>query len=455
MQKQHDTIVAISTPPGAGGIAVVRLSGPDSIAIADRLFVGRRPSCMPANTFAYGQLRRPVDQELLDEVILLVFRKPSSYTAEDVVEIQAHGGGACAKRILQAATALGARPAEPGEFTRRAFLNGRIDLVQAEAVADLIAAKTERSAAAAADQITGALSSDVSKTYDSIVATCSRIEAGIDFPEEDLPEAHWPEIVEGIQNARGSLEELLGRWHEGRLLREGALVVICGLPNAGKSTLLNCLLKSERALVHEEPGTTRDTVEEELVLNGIALRLVDTAGLRESGCKVEKAGVERAESYLARADLVVYVLDASGGLSSEDQQRLADLSSDRVVVVLNKTDIGNAVNRAHLGGLTTVESSLINQSGVSEIRGAIAGQLGICQSSPPGATLAARHKDLVEKAVYSLRECEKLLETEGETGETPAITYLREAAEYVGSILGRTYHADLLDRIFSDFCVGK
>jgi tRNA modification GTPase len=308
-----DTITAIATPPGEGGVGVVRISGPDVWSIADVIFkaLDQVPVSKRAHgTFAYGKVVEPDGTEI-DTGLALVMRAPKSYTCEDVVEIQGHGGAVGMRRILRLALEAGARMAEPGEFTKRAFLNGRIDLVQAEGIFDLIRARSDRAASAALEQMEGRLSTVFDGVYEAFLEVAANLETTLDFVEDELPDDVFAGIAELMDQTFEQLEELLDTWDEGRLLREGARVVILGRPNAGKSTLLNALLGFDRAIVSSTAGTTRDTIEEGFVLNGIPLRVIDTAGLRETDCEIEAEGVRRAEAHGAEANLAIYLVDAS------------------------------------------------------------------------------------------------------------------------------------------------
>jgi tRNA modification GTPase len=336
----NDTIAALATAPGEAGIAIVRISGPETYAIADAIFRGRGepPSRRKPFTFAHGRI---VDAEghSMDDALMLFMRGPRSYTGEDQVEVHGHGGSISSRRILRRVIEAGARLAEPGEFTRRAFLNGRMDLVQAEAVLDLIKARSERAAKAAVDQLKGTISSSLSSIYDDTIALNADLEATMDFPEDELPEAVMEEILGRLEVVRRRTSALLETWSEGRMLREGALVVIAGQPNVGKSTLMNALLGQSRAIVSDTPGTTRDTIEEGYVLNGIPLRLVDTAGLRDTACDIEREGIRRSRDHLQKADLTIYLLDATQGVTPEDEDNLKKLDPAKTLVVWNKMDL--------------------------------------------------------------------------------------------------------------------
>jgi len=451
----NDTIAAIATAAGEGGISIVRVSGAGSLAIADAVFRGgkRKPSQFSGGTFVHGVVRGEGPGDA-DEVVLLVFRKPRSYTREDVVEFQCHGGSLAAQRVLRVVFAEGARQAGPGEFTRRAFLNGRIDLVQAEAVADLVAARSERAATAALEQLEGNLSKAIAGIYEVILDVVTDLEATLDFEEEEVPEFAASSVVERLESADRKIRTLLDSWEEGRLLRQGAQVAIAGLPNVGKSTLLNRLLGVDRAIVSEVPGTTRDTIEESVVLEGIAVRLIDTAGLRDADCHIEREGVARAENVLQSADLTVYVVDASRPLDDEDRARLAAADPSRFLVVLNKIDLGRVVGPASVA-FPSVSCSLLRDPGVDTLRAAIARCLHIAPARPSHATISERHRQCLQNAQNELNESKKIL-AEGRVDMiVPLVSVLRESLEALGEISGRAYGEELLDRIFSRFCIGK
>jgi len=455
-----DTIAAVATAPGEAGIAIVRISGSGSLEIADTVFRSSEPppSQRSAGTFVYGHVRDstagPRAAEI-DEVILLIYRAPHSYTREDVVEIQGHGGRACATRILRAALKAGARAAEPGEFTRRAFLNGRIDLLQAEAVADLIQAKSERAASIALEQLDGSLSRLLGDVYEKMMGAAADLEATLDFAEEELPSSTRDEIIGELQAVGRELRRVLDTWEEGHLLREGAVVAICGRPNVGKSTLLNKWLGAERAIVTPSPGTTRDTIEEQVILNGIPVRLVDTAGLREAECHVEQQGVERAQAAMKSADVIVYLVDASQPLEQEEIEVLRRLSPGQSALVLNKTDVGNTLEPEALPFPPVVACSLLNDEGLPEITAAVSGLLGMPATDIPHAAISERHRQSIQNALNVLNVCLATIRTGKEDQTALAASSLRTALEHIGEITGRCYSTELLDNIFGRFCVGK
>ncbi|MDI6773982.1 MAG: tRNA uridine-5-carboxymethylaminomethyl(34) synthesis GTPase MnmE [Verrucomicrobiota bacterium] len=457
----NDTIAAIAAAPGEAAISIVRISGPNSLAIADAIFRRRAapPSQTPGGSFLYGHILSDSGAGgttgVLDEVVLLVFRAPHSYTREDVIEIQCHGGRASARRVLDAGLKAGARPAEPGEFTRRAFMNGRIDLLQAEAVADLIRAQSDRAAAAAIEQLEGSLTRSFGEFYDLVLSAASDLEATLDFLEDEIPPETMIEIGERLVKVRDKAKKLLATWEEGHVLREGALVVICGRPNVGKSTLLNSLLGKERAIVTDVPGTTRDTIEETMIMDGFPIRLVDTAGLRATECRIESEGVVRAQALMAKAEVQVYMLDCSQVMHEEDRAVLSGLKPDRTVVVLNKTDLGMKLTAKDVIPHVAVSSSLIEGQGLDEVCQAIMSRLGIWSHGEPRATISERHRQIIQNALNAMNEAIALVKSEKNDAMILAANALHVALENVASATGRTCSEELLHSIFTKFCIGK
>ena len=456
---ETDTIAAIATPPGEGGVGIVRISGPEVWRIADEIF--RPLDSLPVaarkhGTFAYGKVVESEGGEI-DTGMALIMRAPRSYTCEDVVEIQGHGGAVGMRRILRRALDAGARMAEPGEFTKRAFLNGRIDLVQAEGVFDLIRARSDRAASAAMEQMEGKLSLQFDTVYDAFMEVTANLQTTLDFVEDELPDDVFTGIAGLLDTTFLALENLLNTWDEGRLLREGARVVILGRPNAGKSTLLNALLGFDRAIVSSTAGTTRDTLEEGFVLDGIPLRIIDTAGLRETDCEIEAEGIRRAEAHSAEAHLAVYLLDASQPLHAEDRERLNKLIPDKSVVVLNKVDLGNQVEDLKTEFPNLVRASLISGEGIEALKEAMAAALekGADLHAPPHAVISERHRDLLIRAHEEAKQARQFLNQNVEENAVLATEHLRSALECLGQVTGRVYHEELLDNIFSRFCIGK
>ena len=444
-------VAALATAPGAAGVAVVRLSGAGALTLADRLCAGARtpPSALPDRSFRLYRLRDPRDGSPLDEALVLVFRAPRSYTGEDVAEFQVHGGREAPSRVLSALFALGAAPAGPGEFTRRAFLNGRRSLDEAEAVMDLVGAQGERAARAAAEQLSGALGRRVNALLDGLLALCADVEATLDFTDEEAEGLVPPERFEERAAAlAAAIRTLSATRREGRLLREGALVVLSGPVNSGKSTLFNRLLGDDRAIVSPEAGTTRDAIEETLLLRGVPLRLVDTAGLREADSAVEREGVGRARSLAARADLVLEVMPAG-----EERDERAEGDKPPTLLVLTKRDLapdapvpaGAVAVSAKTGeGMDALAAAMLDRLGANADPG---GQQGVAVSE--------RHAALLEETAAALDEARARNRAGAESDAVLVAAALRRAAEALGRITGRSYTEDLLDAVFGRFCVGK
>ena len=450
------TIAAIATPLGEGGLAVIRISGPDAVGVAERIFepAGKRtvrPGAAATHTVHYGHIVR--DGRRIDEVLLTVFRSPRTFTREDTVEISCHGGVLVTRLVLEAVLAAGARAAGPGEFTLRAFLNGRIDLAQAEAVADLIHARTELALDAANEQLAGTLSRRIRTLRDDLMRTSAHIEAHIDFPDEDIsPDTHGT-LLGRLDQGDVLIAGLLKTAKEGQVLRRGIRAAIIGRPNAGKSSLLNQLLGHDRAIVSPVAGTTRDTVEETADVRGIPVVFIDTAGLRETDDDVEAEGVRRSRAALGKAELVLHVLDASGPLTEDDRSLLAEASGRPRVLVLNKADLPTALRLPD--GLAGVATSCSTGAGIEAVKDAIERTVwsGRLSSVPSQITVNARHADALRRAQGSIQRAAAELRG-GSSLELVAID-LRIAADAVGEIVGKTTTDDLLDAIFSQFCLGK
>ena len=462
--ERGDTIAAISTPVGTGGIGIVRLSGPRSLAIAEFLFhrKGKGHPALLSRRFYTGEILHPSDGRILDEVLLVYMAAPKTYTREDVVEIQCHSGILVLQEILQAVLAGGARLAEPGEFTKRAFLNGRLDLAQAEAVIDLIRAKTQRSLEIAHRQRAGRLSQKVQAFQDEILDLLSLLEAEIDFPEEGLPEFSREDLRRRLEANRSGLEALLRTYEEGKLYREGLAVVIVGRPNVGKSSLLNSLLREERAIVTSIPGTTRDVIEETLNISGIPLRIMDTAGLRHAQDAIEEEGVRRTRECLYQADLVIWVVDGSELLKNEDLDILALVRSQKTasaLIALNKNDLPPGFPpeslREKIPEVPQVSISALGGSGIENLKDEIRRMILAGKTESPGEILLSnlRHKQAIEKARQALNQALESL-SGGLSAEFLSVD-LREAQAALGEIAGTYTAEDILERIFSQFCIGK
>jgi len=448
-----DTIAAIATPPGEGGVGIIRISGSNVWNISDELFqpLDKMPvSQREHGTFAYGKIMDSEGAEI-DTGLALIMRAPKSYTCEDVVEIQGHGGSVGLRRILRRVLEAGARMAEPGEFTKRAFLNGRIDLLQAEGIFDLIRARSDRAASAALEQMEGKLSQQFNVIYEAFLEVAANLETTLDFVEDELPDDVFSGIADLLDRTFQALDQLLDTWDEGRLLREGARVVILGRPNAGKSTLLNALLGFDRAIVSSTAGTTRDTIEEGFVLDGIPLRIIDTAGLRITDDEIEAEGIRRAEAHSEEAHLSVYLIDASQPLHEEDRVRLEKLDPEKSVILLNKVDLGKKVE------IEGVEASLVSGDGVEELKRAMAETIehGADLTAPPHAVISERHRQLLIQSHREAKQARAFLNKNVEENAVLAAEHLRSALEFLGQVTGRQYHEELLDNIFSRFCIGK
>ncbi len=456
MNRECDTIAAMATAPGAAGIAIVRVSGVDALAIADQIFrsTGPPPSARPAGTFVHGHVHTDHD---IDEVILLIYRAPASYTREDIVEFQGHGGRTTAQRLLRTILTSGARLADPGEFTRRAFLSGRIDLLQAEAVMDLIQARSERAASAAVAQLEGVLSEAFNRLHTHLLAIAADLEARLDFEDGELPASSMAELRGQLANSRTELQQLAASWDEGHLLRDGALVVIAGKPNVGKSTLMNALLGKARVIVTDIPGTTRDSLEEELILNGFPLRIVDTAGIRDADCSIEQEGIRRARALMNVSDLNLLVIDGYAPLDDLDQALLTQAKPRKTLLVINKIDKGQLLFEKDFKDFQSVACALRTGTGLEALKTTIMEMLSLhpCASPSPSAVVSERHLAIIRQIAVRLEEAAKLLHEEHESFEIMASTEIREAIELLGQITGRRYHAELLDTIFARFCVGK
>ncbi len=455
-----DTIAAIATPLGEGGLAVVRISGPQALAIANKSFqpVGKKsttPIAAASHTILYGRMVRR--GKAVDEVLLAVLRAPRTYTREDTVEITCHGGILPAKLVLDTLLENGARPAEPGEFTRRAFLNGRLDLAQAEAVADLIHARTELALAAAHEQLAGKLSQRINELRDEMVKTLAHVEAHIDFPDEDIAPDTKEQLLKRLETGVKFMDELLRTANEGQILRRGIRAAIVGRPNAGKSSLLNQLLGHDRAIVSSIPGTTRDTIEETANIRGLPVVFVDTAGLRDARDEIEQEGIRRSHEILARAELILHVLDASEPLTEADKKFLADFAGKKRILVRNKTDLPVKLAELQIpnSGLRMVDVCCLSGQGMEALKDAIRELVwsGEIKAEMLQVMINSRHQDALNRGRAATQRTIDALRG-GATLELVALD-LRIAVNAVGEIVGKTATEDLLDSIFSQFCIGK
>lgn len=457
----YDTIAAISTPPGEGGISIVRLSGDEAIQVAQRVFKGKDLANVPTHTINYGHIVDPATQDVVDEVMVSVMRAPKTYTREDVIEINCHGGIVDTNRILQLLLSQGARMAEPGEFTKRAFLNGRIDLTQAESVMDLIRAKTDKAMQVAVDQLDGNLSHLIKNLRQDIFSVLGQEEVNIDYPEYEMDEVTGKMMLEKAQKVRDHLVQLLKTANQGKILREGLATAIIGRPNVGKSSLLNYLLHEDKAIVTDVAGTTRDTLEEYVNVRGVPLKLVDTAGIHHTTDKVEKIGVERSKKALGQADLVLLVLDASAPLQSDDRELLKATQDKKRIILLNKTDLPAALHPENLEALVTDDSRIISVSilktaGLDALEAAIARLFfgeGIENSQSNVLVTNARQYGLLAQAKAALDEVITALQNEVPLDLVQID--MTTAWEKMGEVVGENAPDELITQLFSQFCLGK
>ena len=453
-----DTIAAVATPLGEGGLAVIRLSGPEALAVADRSFAPAgeasvKPSAAATHTIHFGHVVR--DGQTVDEALLAVMRAPRTFTREDVVEITCHGGILAAKLVLDTVLANGARLAEPGEFTRRAFLNGRIDLAQAEAVADLIHSRTELALRAANEQLAGKLSQRINKLRDQMLETLAHVEAHIDFPEEDIAPDTLEQLIARLQNGVAFMDELLRTAHEGQILRRGIRAAIIGRPNAGKSSLLNQLLGHDRAIVSAIPGTTRDTIAETANIRGLPVVFIDTAGLREARDELELEGVRRSRQTLQEAEFILHVFDAAEPLTDADEKHLAEFAGKKRILVRNKVDLPLRLHfPPDLKG-PVVDVSCLTGQGIEPLKDAMKelAWSGEIRAEMLQVMINSRHQEALNRARAATLSTLAALK-ENQTLELVALD-LRIAVNAVGEIVGQTTTEDLLDIIFSQFCIGK
>ncbi|TCS80818.1 tRNA uridine-5-carboxymethylaminomethyl(34) synthesis GTPase MnmE [Tepidibacillus fermentans] len=456
---EFDTIAAISTPLGEGGIAIIRVSGDRAIQVIDSIFKGRKKlSTVDSHTIHYGRI---VDKngETVDEVLVTVMKSPRTFTREDVVEVNCHGGVIAVKKVLDVILDQDVRLAEPGEFTKRAFLNGRIDLTQAEAVIDLIRSKTDRAMALAMKQVEGKLSSKIKEIRQSLLEVLAHIEVTIDYPEHDVESVTHDFLLEKVNHAKKEIERLLAHASQGKILREGLSTAIIGRPNVGKSSLLNALIRENRAIVTDIPGTTRDIIEEYVNIGGIPLKLIDTAGIRETEDIVEKIGVERSRKALEEADLILFVLNYNESLSEEDKQLIALVKNLNVILIVNKTDLPQKLNieeiKETFPDTPIIFTSIKEEEGIDDLENAITHLFfeGKIESDDLTYISNSRHISLLKKAKNSLEEA--IQSTEQWLPIDMVAIDLKNAWDQLGEIIGDSVSEDLIDQIFSQFCVGK
>jgi len=455
----EDTIAAVATAYGEGGIGIVRVSGPEARQILKRIFVPEKQEWPANRTLAYGRI---VDRErgkTLDECLAVFMKGPHTYTAEDVAEINCHGSVIALQEVLSLTLRCGARLAEPGEFTKRAFLNGRLDLSQAEAVIDLVRAKTDKGFDVAMDQLEGALSGNIQAIRSKLLDLLVKAAVNIDYPDEDIEELTYRELTSEISQISDMIEKLLATAAAGKMIREGLQVIITGKPNVGKSSLMNALLQENRAIVTEIPGTTRDTIEESVNIKGIPVRLTDTAGIRETEDRIEKIGVERSKKAFNQADLIILVLDGSQALAEEDLEIIKQIGNRKAIFLLNKIDLGQSLYKEEVAGFLQnaegIETSMTQGTGIDQIREKIQEQVygGQVKQADRLLITNARHKRLLEKAREALADAVEM------AGKGEALDFmevdLKAAYEHLGEIVGETVSEDVIDAVFARFCLGK
>ena len=455
----EDTIAAIATAPGEGGIGIIRISGDESKSVLDKIFIPANPSSLQNRKMSYGNIVDPLSNKVIDEVLCVYMKGPKTYTVEDVVEINCHGGMVPLRKTLELVLANGARMAEPGEFTKRAFLNGRLDLSQAEAVIDVIKAKTDKTFDVALNQLEGTFSERIREIRNKLVDILVNLTVNIDYPDEDIEEITYEKLSFDLNEVLSEIENLLSSADTGRIMRDGLSVAIIGKPNVGKSSLMNSLLKETRAIVTEIPGTTRDTIEEHISIKGIPVRLTDTAGIRETDDIIEKIGIEKSKESFNQADLVIFILDSSRNLEHEDMEIMELINPDKTVILLNKIDLNQILKKDDIllknPGFTIIETSMKNQMGISEIENKIVDLVygGKVSQNNNLMVTNVRHKDILEKSRKSLDDAINMVKMQ-EALEFIEID-VNSAYESLGEIIGETVQDDIINEVFARFCLGK
>lgn len=455
-----DTIAAIATAPGEGGIGIIRISGPKSLEVAEEIFFsmsGKKISEYPARTLIFGNIKD--GDKKIDEVLVAYMKGPNSYTAEDVIEINCHGGFISVKRILELVLSKDVRLAEAGEFTKRAFLNGRIDLSQAEAVIDVINAKTDKAHEVAENQLDGSLSNRIREFREKVTELLAQVEVAIDYPEEDIEFIAYTTLEEKTRELNKDIKKLYETSESGKIFREGLKTVIVGKPNVGKSSLLNSILGENRAIVADIPGTTRDVIEEFVNIKGIPLKIVDTAGIRETDDVVEKIGVEKSMASFDTADLIIMVVDSSSELSEEDREILEKVQGKETILLLNKTDLPQVIDeeevKKYVNEENIIKISALHNEGIEDVHDRIEAMVykGDIKSSSNVIITNSRHKDALYRAMKSAEDAMRAIEDRMPLDFVEVD--LKNIWDYLGYINGDTVSEDLLDNIFHNFCIGK
>ena len=457
----YDTITSISTPMGEGAIGIVRLSGPEAVEIGDKLYKGKKKlKDVPSHTINYGHIIDPETDEVVEEVMISVLRAPKTFTREDIIEINCHGGILTINRILELTMTHGARMAEPGEYTKRAFLNGRIDLSQAEAVMDFIRSKTDRASKVAMNQIEGRLSDLIKQQRQSILEILAQVEVNIDYPEyDDVEDATTEFLLAQSKKIKNEIDQLLETGTQGKIMREGLSTVIVGKPNVGKSSMLNNLIQDNKAIVTEVAGTTRDVLEEYVNVRGVPLRLVDTAGIRDTEDIVEKIGVERSRKALSEADLILFVLNNNEPLTEEDRTLYEVIKNEDAIVIVNKTDLERQLDieevKTMIGDTPLIQTSMLKQEGVDELELQIRDLFfgGEVQNQDMTYVSNSRHISLLKQARQTIQDAIDAAEA-GIPMDMVQIDLTR-TWELLGEIIGESASDELINQLFSQFCLGK
>jgi tRNA modification GTPase len=456
VMSMKDTIAAISTALGIGGIAIIRVSGDEAIKIVNRIFKGPNLNKVGTHTISYGHIYNNDDNSIVDEVLVTVMRKPKTFTKEDIVEINCHGGIGVTNKILQLVFKNGARLAEPGEFTKRAFLNGRIDLLKAEAVIDLINAKTEASRKLAINQLAGKVSKLIKELRTEILNLMANIEVNIDYPEyEDIPEVAYEELNKKIVEIKNKMGKILYESENGKIIKEGIKVIIVGKPNVGKSSILNKLLDEEKAIVTDIPGTTRDVIEGTINLDGILLNIMDTAGIRKTADVIEKIGVEKSKKLISEADLIILVLNNNEEISDEDMDIINEIKNKTHIVMINKIDLESKIDRNKIDSHNIVVGDTVTDNGLDQLKAKIKElfRLEEITHQDPTYLSNARQITILEEAINLTCDIEKSI-IEKVPIDIIEID-IRKIWQLLGEIIGETYKDEIIDQIFVQFCVGK
>ncbi len=453
------TIVSISTAPGIGGIGIIRMSGENTFKILNKIFRAKKPediSKIPGYTIKYGYIVE--EENIIDEVLVSYFKKPKSYTTEDMCEINSHGGNVVMRKILEICIKNGAELAEPGEFTKRAFLNGRIDLSQAESVIDIINAKTDREAKEGIKQLEGYLAEQIKKIKEGLLEVITNIEVSIDYPEYDTPEVLEEDLKNKINEATKQLETLEKSFDNGKIIKEGIKTAIIGKPNSGKSSLLNAILKEERAIVTEYEGTTRDTIEEFVNINGIPLKLIDTAGIRKTDNEVEKIGIEKSKKIAKDADLIIVIIDGSKDLTDIDNEILDNVNSNKTIIILNKMDLEQKINENTdkiKNFKNVIKISALKKEGIENLYEKITELFNLNKINVDNDIIITneRHKNQIQKAIKNLNDAKNSLNSNMPI-DIVAIS-LKDVLTNLGEITGEEASEEIINEIFSRFCLGK